>query len=85
MLSKGIERGDLVRPRLVFSYEIIGETFYGEAVGVAIDIRQFDRVTDTTNNIGIVRVRYDSFDPGSSCLLNEDNPKIPFEIDHSTD
>jgi hypothetical protein len=85
MLSRGIEPGDRVRPRLVFSYEVIGETFYGGAVGVSIDLKQFDRVTDAINNIGIVRVRYDSFDPGSSRLLNQDNPKIPFEIDHTAD
>jgi hypothetical protein len=82
MLSKGIESGDRVRPHLVFSYEIIGETFYGAAVGAPIDLEQFNRLIDVINNIGIIRVRYDSFDPGSSRLLNQDNPEIPFEIDH---
>jgi hypothetical protein len=77
MLSRGIEPGDRVRPRLVFSYEVIGETFYGGAVGVSIDLKQFDRVTDAINNIGIVRVRYDSFDPGSSRLLKgEEIPRL---------
>jgi hypothetical protein len=83
ILSQGIEPGNRIRPRLVFSYEIVGETFYGGSVGAPIEPKLFNRVNDAINRIETVHVRYDPFDPGSSRLLNGDNPEIPFEIDHT--
>jgi hypothetical protein len=77
--------GDHGRPQLTFSYEINGETFYGSAVGTSIELKQINQVPDAINGIGIVHVRYDPSDPGSSRLLNRDNPIIPFEIDHAPD
>jgi hypothetical protein len=77
------ELDDHISPGLVFSYEINGETFYGSARGTSIETKQISRVTDAINGIGIIHVRYDPSDPGSSCLLNRDNPEIPFEIDHT--
>jgi hypothetical protein len=72
-----------VSPDLVFSYEINGETFYGSAGGTAIEAKQINRVTDAINGIEVIHVRYDPSDPASGCLLNQDNPEIPFEIDHT--
>lgn len=74
--------GNRARPVLVYSYEIGGETFYGSATGALIRPEMACHVADTVDGIGIIHVRYDPSDPGSSRLLNEDNPEIPFEIDH---
>jgi hypothetical protein len=72
-----------VSPDLVFSYEVNGDTFYGSAGGIAIEARQINRVTDAINRVSTIYVRYDPSDPASSCLLNQDNTEIPFEIDHA--
>jgi len=79
----GNKSGNYGRPSLSFSYEIIGETFYGSAVGTSIELDQIDVITDAINRIGIIHVRYDPFDPGSNRLLNQDNPEIPFEVDQA--
>jgi len=70
-------------PDLVFSYEVNGEMFYGSAGGAAVETKQIKRVTDAINAIRVIHVRYDSSNPTSSCLLNQDNPDIPFELDHT--
>jgi hypothetical protein len=75
--------GDHGRPLLTFSYVINGETHYGSTAGTSIETKQINRVTDAINGIEILHVRYDPSDPGSSRLLNQDNPQIPFEIDHA--
>jgi hypothetical protein len=79
----GNKSGDRVHPLLTFSYEINGETFYGSAAGTSIELKQINQVTDAIHGIGIVHVRYDPSDLGSSCLLNGDNTGIPFEIDQT--
>jgi hypothetical protein len=79
----GNKSGGDGHPLLTFSYEINGEMFYGSAVGTSIDLKQINQVTDAINGIGIVHVRYDPFDLGSSRLLNRDNPEFPFEIDQT--
>jgi hypothetical protein len=77
------EVGNRARPLLVYSYEIGGETFYGSATGSPIGLEQVNQVAQTVDGVGIVHVRYDPSDLGSSRLLNQDNPNIPFEIDHA--
>jgi hypothetical protein len=83
ILSQGHILGDRLRLRLVFSYEINGETYYGGAIATSIEPKQINQMTDSINSIGIIHVRYDPADPESSQLLNQDNPGIPFEIDHA--
>ncbi len=85
MFRPGNELGDHVFPNLVFSYEINGEAFYGSASGGPIESRQINQVTNAMNRIEILHVRYDPSDMGSSCLLNRDNPAIPFAINHTPD
>jgi hypothetical protein len=84
MFRLGNEFGDHVFPGLTFSYEVNGETFYGSVNGNSIESKQINRVTDAINSIRTIHVRYDPADLGSSRLLNQDNPEIPFEIDHAS-
>ena len=81
----GIGVGDHVRPILVYSYTIQGEEFYGSATGTWSGPEQMNQVKEAIKSVGIVHVRYNPSDPGSSRMLNPDNPEIPFEVDHTAE
>lgn len=72
-----------VCPVLVYSYTIQGETFYCSAIGASYGQEQMNQIEEAIKNVGIVHVRYNPSDPGSSRILNPDNPEIPFEVDHA--
>jgi len=74
--------GHLVRPVLTFSYHVKGELLYGSAQGHPINAGRVNEIGEAVDSISTLRVRYDPADPASSRLLNQDNPKIPFDIDH---
>ena len=76
-------QGNRARPVLVYSYQVAGETFYGWVAGAPISPELADHIIKTVDDIGVVHVRYDPSDPSLNRLLNEDNPRIPFEIDHT--
>lgn len=65
---------------IVFSYEINGETEYGSARLYPASNNELDAAISAVNALQALRVRYDPGDPGSSCLLNRDNPEFPFGI-----
>jgi len=81
----GIGGGDHVRPVLVYSYTIQGEEFYGSASGTSSGPEQMNQLEEAIKGVAIVHVRYNPSDPGSSRMLNPDNPKIPFEVDHTAE
>ena len=61
---------------VTYSYVVSGETLYGSCVG--------DSFRDIAHEsaIEVLHVRYDPTDPAESRVLNSDNPKLPFQIDH---
>lgn len=74
--------GSPTTPQVVYTYDANGEAHYGEATGAPMKDDQINHVKEVSDSLGTVRVRYDPADPDRSRLLNEDNPRIPFEVDH---
>ena len=69
-----------IGPGITYAYEVNGETWYGSCMGYAF--RDDQKASAAVNSLSFLRVRYDPVDPGESRVLNRDNPKLPFEIDH---
>lgn len=59
-----------------------GQTHDGSATGRPIEDDRINQIGDVIDSLPNVRVRYDPANPVRSRILNEDNPRIPFEIDH---
>jgi hypothetical protein len=68
-------------PLLDYSYEINGQTYTGSATGLPIKDDQINQIGDVVDSFPGLRVRYDPRDTEKSRILNEDNPRIPFQID----
>jgi hypothetical protein len=69
-------------PLLDYAYQVNGETYDGSATGTPIKDDRINQIGDVIDSLPAVRVRYDPVSPERSRILNEDNPRIPFEIDH---
>ena len=69
-------------PLLDYTYQADGQAHDSSATGSSIRDDQINQIGDVIGSLATVRVRYDPAKPGRSRLLNEDNPRIPFEIDH---
>jgi len=69
-------------PLLDYRYQVNGQAYDGSATGSPIKDDQINRIGDVIDSLTVVRVRYDAAAPERSRLLNEDNPGLPFEIDH---
>lgn len=67
---------------ITYSYVVSGETWYGSCVAYPLRDVAVEKLRSTLDALQILRVRYDPADPGESSVLNRDNPKLPFEIDH---
>lgn len=65
-----------------YAYQVNGQTHDGSATGLPIRDDQINQVGDVIDSLSAVRVRYDPAKPETSRILNEENPRIPFEIDH---
>ena len=71
-----------VRPVLVFSYSVNGETFYGSCIGYPVDDTLQETLNAAIRAVQALHVRYDPGDPAMCRVLNRDNSGFPFEIDH---
>lgn len=69
-------------PLLDYTFEVNGQTQEGSATGCAIPDDRINQIGDIIDSLPGVLVRYDPSDPRRSRIMNEDNPRIPFEIDH---
>ena len=69
-------------PLVDYTYEVNGQTHDGSATGSPIKDDRINQIGDVVDSLPTVRVRYDPTNPKMSRILNEDNPRIPFEIDH---
>jgi hypothetical protein len=74
--------GTPTRPLVDYTYQVNGEVRDGSATGFPIKDDQINQIGDVIDSLPNVRVRYDPDNPETSRVLNEDNPRIPFEIDH---
>ena len=70
------------RPLIDFAYQVNGQNYDGAATGSPIKDDQINQIGDLIDSLPSVRIRYDPASPAASRILNEDNPRIPFEIDH---
>lgn len=70
-------------PLLDYSYEVNGTTEDGSATGFSSGNREIKWIGDKMDALSTLRVRYNPAVPYQSRILNEDNPQIPFEIDHN--
>jgi hypothetical protein len=59
-----------------------GQAHDGWATGLPIKEDRINQIGDVIDSFPALRVRYDPANPERSRILNEDNPGIPFEIDH---
>ena len=69
-------------PLVDYTYVVNGQPQEGSATGLPIKDDRMNRIGDVLNSLPALRVRYDPANPEKSRILNEDNPGIPFEIDH---
>ena len=74
--------GHRLRPIVDYSYEVNSETQYGSATGSPVGHREINQIGDSVDVLQSVRVRYNPVDPYTNRVLNEDNPHLPFEVDH---
>lgn len=70
-----------LRPIVDYEYEVNGQIEYGFTTGFSTK-RDINQVGDAVEALGELRIRFDPSDPYINRVLNEDNPKLPFAIDH---
>jgi|ERR1700722_1645588 hypothetical protein len=73
--------GSPTLPLLDYSYEFNGQTYTGSATGLPIKDDQINQVGDVVDSLSGLSVRFDPENAERSRILNEDNPRVPFEID----
>jgi hypothetical protein len=69
-------------PLVDYEYQVDGQAHEGSATGLSINDDRINQIGDVIDSFPALRVRYDPVNPERSRILNEDNPRIPFEIDH---
>lgn len=69
-------------PLVDYEYQVNGQAHDGSATGLPIKDDRIGQIGDAIDSLPTLRVRYDPANPERSRILNEDNPQIPFEIDH---
>ena len=74
--------GSPTLPLVDYTYQVNGQAHDGSATGLPIKDDRINQIGDVIDSFPALRVRYDQANPERSRVLNEDNPGIPFEIDH---
>jgi len=74
--------GSPTLPLVDYKYQVNGQTHDGSATGMPIEDDRINHLGDVIDSLPGISVRYDPANPERSRILNEDNPRIPFEIDH---
>lgn len=74
--------GSPTLPLVDYTYRVNGEKHDGSATGLSIKDDRINQIGDVIDSLPTVRVRYDPANPETGRILNEDNPRIPFEIDN---
>jgi hypothetical protein len=76
-----MEIGTDFGPIVHYECEVNGQIEYGSATGFSTN-RDINPIGDAVDALGDLRIRFDPADPYINRVLNEDNPKLPFAIDH---
>ena len=74
--------GTPIFPLVDYEYQVNGLAHEGSATRLSIKDDRINQIGDVIDFFPTLRVRYDPANPERSRVLNEDNPRIPFEIDH---
>jgi hypothetical protein len=74
--------GSPTLPLVDYEYQVSGQVHEGSATGLSIKDDRINQIGDVIDFFPTLRVRYDPTRPERSRILNEDNPRIPFAIDH---
>lgn len=74
--------GSPTLPLMDYRYQVNGQTHVGSVTGLPIKDDRINQFGNVIDSLPTVRVRYDPANAERSRILNEDNPHIPFEIDH---
>jgi hypothetical protein len=69
-----------LRPIVDYRYEVDGQTQYGFTTGYTNT--EINKIGDAVGVLGELKVRFDPSDPYVNRVLNEDNPTLPFTVDH---
>jgi hypothetical protein len=69
------------RAILAYSYKVKGEVYSGTATGVSLLNNEINQIGDALGGVSSLRVRYDPGNPRENRLLDEDNPRLPFDLD----
>ena len=79
------DEGDFhrLRPVVEYEYDVNGENQYGFAVGFSLNVKGINQIGDRVEDLHHLKVRTSPVDPTISRLLNQDNPSLPFEVDHN--
>jgi hypothetical protein len=74
--------GSPALPLLDYTFQVNGQTHDGSATGRPVEDDRINEIGDVIDSVSTVLVRYDPANPERNRILNEDNPRVPFEIDH---
>jgi hypothetical protein len=69
-----------LRPVVDYQYEVNGQIQYGFTTGYSS--KDVNEIGDAVDTLGELKIRFDPRDPYVNRVLNEDNPKLPFAVDH---
>jgi hypothetical protein len=69
-----------LRPVVDYQYEVNGQIQYGFTTGYSS--KEINGVGDAVDALAELKIRFDTSDPYVNRVLNEDNPKLPFVVDH---
>lgn len=73
--------GSPTLPLVDYTYQVNGQSHVGWATGLPIKDDRINQIGDVIDSLPALRVRYDPANPERSRILNEDNARVPFEID----
>lgn len=73
----------LTLPIIEYTYEVNGLSQVGSATGFSIKDDEINPMGDVVDSLPVLRVRYDPAHPETSRILDEDNARLPFRIDHA--
>jgi hypothetical protein len=70
------------RPFLAYTYSVNGESQHGVIWGLPLNKAEIAQITYLSGTLPDLKIRCNPADPYSHWVLNEDNPQLPFQIDH---
>ena len=69
-------------PLLDYDYTFEGQAYSGSFTGFKIRDEDIQRIGDLLAANSLLHIRVNPRDPAQSRVLNRENPRLPFDIDH---